>query len=365
MVTPKDILWPIEPHTEAKHKILAGYLAAWFPIMSLYHTRIVYVDAFCGPGRYREGEPGSPLIALDIASNDPKTRYKQVVFWFIDERQDRIEHLNRELEKIEIPSQFIVIRDTGRFDKKFEAIMNSINEGSGRPAPTFAFIDPFGFSGISFSLIQRLLKYERCEILITFMIDAINRFLEHPEDKVVQHIVDAFGTEKAIRIAKGPGNRVNELRELYQSNLQKVAKYVRYFEMRDRKDRPQYYLFFASNHELGHLKMKEAMWRVATDGEFRFSDATNANQLVLFERDIISQIFDQLRDQFGAKGMVTCSVVQTFVEDKTPFLRKHLTAALRQGEASGRIVVEKLKTDGMKRRANTYPDNAKMRILGE
>ena len=137
-----------------------------------------------------------------------------------------------------------------------------------------------------------------------------------------------------------------------------------YFEMRDRKDRTQYYLFFATNHRLGHIKMKEAMWSVDTDGEFRFSDATNPNQLVLFERDIISQILDQLRDLFGAKGMVTCSVVQTFVEDKTPFLRKHLTAALRQGEASGRIVVEKLKTDGTKRRANTYPDNAKMRILG-
>ena len=35
-----------------------------------------------------------------------------------------------------------------------------------------------------------------------------------------------------------------KLRELYQSKLKQAAKYVRYFEMRDRQDRTQYYLFF-------------------------------------------------------------------------------------------------------------------------
>ncbi len=79
------------------------------------------------------------------------------------------------------------------------------------------------------------------------MVDANNRFLEHPEDKVVQHIVEAFGTDEAICIAKGTGNRVVQLRKLYQSKLEHVAQYVRYFEMRDRQDRPQYYLLFSTN----------------------------------------------------------------------------------------------------------------------
>ncbi|MDQ3777115.1 MAG: hypothetical protein M3461_23560 [Pseudomonadota bacterium] len=67
--------------------------------------------------------------------------------------------------------------------------------------PTFAFIDPFGFSGIPFSLIERLLKCKTTEAFVTFMVDAINRFLEHPEDKVVQHIVEAFGGDEACREA--------------------------------------------------------------------------------------------------------------------------------------------------------------------
>ena len=37
---------------------------------------------------------------------------------------------------------------------------------------------------------------------VTFMVDAINRFLEHPEDKVVQHIVEAFGGDEAVQILR-------------------------------------------------------------------------------------------------------------------------------------------------------------------
>lgn len=195
------------------------------------------------------------------------------------------------------------------------------------------------------------------------MVDAFNRFLEHPKDSVVQYIVDAFGTDEAIQIAEAHGNRIEGLRTLYQSRLQQVADYVRYFEMRDRHNRTQYYLFFATNHERGHVKMKEAMWRVDPDGEFQFSDATNPNQLVLFESDTTSFLIEQLREEFAGKGAVTGDRIRKFVENRTAYLKKHMTAALRQEEGAGRIKVEAKKLDGKPRRANTYPDDAKIRFL--
>ena len=151
-----------------------------------------------------------------------------------------------------------------------------------------------------------------------------------------------------------------KLRELYQSKLKQAAKYVRYFEMRDRQDRTQYYLFFATNNELGHLKMKEAMWKVDPDGEFRFSDATNPNQLVLFEADATPTLVDQLRKEFRSKGTVTGFEVRKFVEDKTAYLKKHMTAALKQQEEATTLRVEPLKTDGKKRRPHTYPNEASL-----
>jgi len=360
MTTPKETVWQLDPHTAAKHEILRRYLAAWFPILGTHHSRIVYIDGFSGPGRYKNGEPGSPMIAIDVAVNHRKSTSGEIVFWFIEERSDRHAHLKQELAKLSLPAHFKVTADSGRFHEKFGSVLASIEADKNELAPTFAFIDPFGFSGIPFSLIERLLGHKRCEAFITFMVDAINRFLKHPEDKVVQHIVDAFGGAEAIEIAKGSGDLIVKLRELYQSKLSSVAKYVRFFEMRDRQNRPQYYLFFATNHELGHLKMKEAMWKVDPDGEFRFSDATNPNQMVLFEADPTKVLAAQLRDEFRAKGTVTGSQVRIFVERETAYLKKHLTAALKQEEENGRLKVEEFKTDGRKRRANTYPDEARL-----
>lgn len=363
MATPTETLWDIDPHTTAKHEILQRYLKAWFPILGSYHHRIVYIDGFAGPGRYKGGELGSPIIALNVAANHRKTLDGELVFWFIDERKDRIEHLKRELNGMTIPGHFTVRAEVGKFHEKVGPVLQSIEADGSQVAPTFAFIDPFGFSGIPFSLIERLLKHPRCEVFITFMVDAFDRFLEHPKDAVVQHIVDAFGTDEAIRIAEAHGDRIERLRTLYQSRLQQVAGYVRYFEMRDRNDRTQYYLFFASNHELGHLKMKEAMWKVDPDGEFRFSDATNPNQLVLFEADPTALLLEELRREFAGKGIVTGGQIRKFVENKTAYLKSHMTAALRLEEQAGRIKGEATKVGGQPRKRNTYPDDARISFL--
>jgi len=360
MATPKEALWELDPHTTAKHEILRRYLAAWFPILGTYHSRIVYIDGFSGPGRYKNGEPGSPMIALDVAVNHRKSTAGEIMFWFIEERADRLAHLKQELATVPVPAHFRVTAESGRFHEKLGSVLDSIEKYKTALAPTFAFIDPFGFSGIPFSLIERLFNHQRSEALITFMVDAINRFLQHPEDKVVQHIVEAFGGDEAVKIAKGSGDRSVKLRELYQSKLSTVARYVRFFEMRDRQDRPKYYMFFATNNELGHIKMKEAMWKVDPDGEFRFSDATNPGQLVLFEADPTKILAAQIREEFRAKGMVTGLKVRTFVENRTVYLRKHMTGALKQEEASGHLNVNELKTDGKKRRANTFPDESRL-----
>lgn len=362
MAVPPETLWELDPHTKAKHEILRRYLKAWFPILNSWNNKIVYIDGFAGPGRYKGGEIGSPLIALDAAVNHRRAMSGELVFWFIDERKDRIAHLQQELKAVSIPNHFRVTAEAGTFHEKLGRVLDDMEAKGSGLAPTFAFIDPFGFSNIPFSLIERLLKHPRCEVLVTFMVDAINRFLEHPHDKLVQHIVDAFGTDEAIEIAKTP-QRIEGLRALYQSRLQAVADYVRYFEMRDRQDRTQYYLFFATNHALGHLKMKEAMWRVDPDGDFRFSDATNPNQLVLFEADPTSVVIDKLRAEFGGKGYVAGREIKVFIENKTAFLKKHMTVALKQEEVAGRITVEPKKLDGNQRRAKTYPDDAQISFV--
>lgn len=64
MTTPRSVLWALDPHTTAKHRLLRAYLDRWLPIMATYQEKLLLVDGFAGPGRYAGGEDGSPLIML-------------------------------------------------------------------------------------------------------------------------------------------------------------------------------------------------------------------------------------------------------------------------------------------------------------
>jgi three-Cys-motif partner protein len=358
MAVPKKTIWSLDAHTLAKHEILKRYLQCWFPILNTYHGRIIYIDGFCGPGRYSKGEIGSPIIALDVAATHRKALGGEIVFWFIDEREDRINHLKSELKGISIPSHFKVHAESGDFREKLEALLNRIDQDKQILAPTFVFIDPFGFAGIPFALVSRLLQKKRCEVLITFMVDAINRFLEHPDEQIVGHIDELFGAPDCINRALASPDRINALRDIYQQRLKSVAKFVRYFEMRDANNRVQYFLFFASNHPLGHVKMKEAMWATDADGNFRFSDATNPLQSVLFEADFTAPLWVILHSRFAGQEVLTDRILE-FVNDETAFLGKHMKATLKKHldevQPSKRILVRATKADGKNWRRGSFP----------
>jgi len=64
-------------------------------------------------------------------------------------------------------------------------------------APTLAFIDPFGWSGVPLALISDLLSFEKCEVLFNFMFDSVNRFVADDRPGIAQHFAELFGTDQA------------------------------------------------------------------------------------------------------------------------------------------------------------------------
>lgn len=357
MAKPDSTSWEIKPHTRAKHEILRRYLGAWFPILGSGNTRVVYIDGFCGPGRYQDGEDGSPIIALKEAMSHSKLLAKnKLTFLFLDEREDRINQLKEEIEGMNLPPNFTALPLCGKFEE-LEELLNHLKSEGKQLAPTFVFIDPFGFSGLPFRLVQRLLENEKTEVFVNIMISAINRFLCHPEDGVRKRIVELYGTDEVLNIAQTSTDRDLDLRLLYQRQLQKSARFVRYFEMRDRRNQLIYCLFFASNHPLGHSKMKEAFWKVDKQTGFCFSDATDPHQLIMFEQEDISFLISDLRMKFSRKNVLV-KEIENYVEDETMFTGKHMRKALKQLEDQGKITVEDAKTDGKKRRKGTFPPEA-------
>ncbi len=128
-----DVIWPIPPHTQAKHEILRHYLGAWFPILATTQRRLLYIDGFAGPGEYKGGEDGSPIIALKLAK-DHKLSSKlqrpgmELVFFFIEVNEARFQNLERKLAELQLPSNFRVVKYCESFENAFGSTLAEIEE---------------------------------------------------------------------------------------------------------------------------------------------------------------------------------------------------------------------------------------------
>ncbi len=346
---------PLQPHTAAKHLLLQKYLNAWFPILGRYHKRIRYIDGFAGPGQYEEGEDGSPLIAINSALQhvDRGTLRRDITvdFLFIESRPDFLTHLRQRIALIALPDTFSVQLSGATFREELEPALTSLATAGDAPVPTFAFVDPFGFKGIPFDIMAQLLSHPRCEIFINVMVEFINRFLEHPNDKVVAHFPETFGTDEVLSISRQSGNRKEALLELHRSQLKTKAQYVGRFDMENRKHRTIYSLFFASNSERGFEKMKEAMWAVDRGAGMLFSDS-DPKGLYSFDLFATHRLGEILLQDFHGK-LVPMHELEHFVICETDYLPKHLREQLKQRESRGEIEV--VPRPGCKRRRGTFP----------
>jgi len=148
-------IWPIGPHTKAKHQILEEYLKAWFPIIGRWASRIVYLDGFAGPGIYKDGEYGSPVIAIKTAIEHTMLKSTtNITFGFIENDKKRSDVLKQTLqEKFDpLPQNMNYQVVDSDFEKSVGKILDTLEEKDQRLAPTFAFIDPFGYSGSPFRI---------------------------------------------------------------------------------------------------------------------------------------------------------------------------------------------------------------------
>ena len=364
MAAPKTTIWDLEPHSRAKHEILRRYMQAWMAILGQAgYPELIYIDGFAGPGRYSKGEDGSPVIAFKVALEHQARIKSKITFLFVEERKDRADVLEEVLDEIDRPSRFVVNLDKGAtFEQAVGSFLDNYDARGWRPHPIFAFIDPFGWTGVPFELVKRILSLPSSEALVTFMYEEINRFISHPQQE--ENFNAFFGTAEwrgGVGLAD-PTQRNRYFHDLYMRQLRQAAgvPYVRSFQMRNDKDVTDYYLFYATQSLLGLKKMKESMWTVDPSGEFRFSDATDPRQLVLFGREPdFSILRQQITNRFRGKE-TPVEAVEEFVLAGTAFRETHYKRqVLTPMEKDGQIVVHR--SPGQRR--FTYPPGTVIRFL--
>jgi three-Cys-motif partner protein len=364
-VKPSDTLWPIEPHTEKKHELLRKYIEAWLPIVGRFSDRVVYIDGFAGPGTYSGCEDGSPLVVLKTA-RDHAHANSELICIFIEADADRYAHLENILSQLSPPLpphiRYKVVK--GSFTKKLPEALDLVTQQRARRQPLFAFVDPFGMSHTPLETVEEILKAERSEVLINFMFEEINRFLAI--DELAANHDALFGTDKWRALTKITNSveRRSRIHDLYRDQLSKFAKYVRSFEMCNKQNRTDYFLFFATNSLKGLEKMKDAMWKVDSTGFYQFSDKIHfAGQLSFFSDNPQYDILEKMiLADFGGKT-VTVEQLEEWVIEETPFRRAHLKKpVLAPMEAADRLTVM---SPLPSRRRGTFPDGTRIHFIAE
>lgn len=363
----KRLLWDLLPHTKAKHIILKKYLEAWMPILSK-HEKVIYIDGFAGPGEYTKSEEGSPIIAINTVLNHillPQMK-ADFQFIFIEKNPTLCSHLEGLCKKLPNKPNIKIDCKCGEFHTIVDGILTPIEKEGKTLAPTFVFIDPFGFAGVPLSLINRLMKNDKCEVLINFMYEDISRWFKNPGNK--PHLNEMFGNNKwkeVLSSDKSAQEKTIELHNVYRDQLlsQGNIKYVRSFMMKNKFNKPDYFLFFGTNSLVGLKAMKEAMWKVDRHGSFQFSDATyDPNQAVLFEPEPnYGRLKKEILTRYKGKK-VSIKDLENFVLVDTAFLTTHIRKPILDKMEHTTPVEIKVECN-KKRRKGTFPEGTSITFL--
>lgn len=341
-----DEMWGYPPHTKAKHDILHEYLNGWYGKLSAF-PRVLFFDGFAGRGIYTDGSEGSPLIALRAVLEHPALTRNCVFEFLFVERDDAnrailegvIAALRQEVGGF--PANIVVRTEPGTFEEHAGYLATQSNSGTA----LFAFVDPFGYSGIPMETIVRMTKFKTAEVFVNLMVDFVGRFVERDGQQVTveqlfglpaQTVMAEFNREESVRH--------EHLRDLYIQQLRVVAgfPYVSSFAMKNDKGHVGYYLLHGSRHPDGIKLMKAAMWKVDDVNGGLFSDRDAGSDALFPLGAQLHPLKKHLIGTYAGQADVCLQDIKTAVMvGSTQFRETHVVEAVKELEGEGHVTVRK------------------------
>lgn len=304
-----------KPWSEVKDQLLGCYFKPY--LLKILRTKkpVVYVDCFAGKGRFEDGKPGSPLIALEIIDgclSTTTTGAPQISTTFID------------VNYAEDLKSNIGYRHNSRvISGKYEEQISEILRGK-TGCNIFLYIDPYGIKALKYSMFSSFAKgsYNSIELLINMnsfgfireACHALGANLELDDPTLFDDLIEYSPTKmdasnKSIEdlneIAGGDywqsiiqdlkahridGYQAEELFAMkYCEKLRLCFNFVLNMPLRIKQgQRPKYRMIHATNHQDGCLLMVDNIcnrWEA-------WREVQSAGQMSLFEEDANNQIID-------------------------------------------------------------------------
>lgn len=353
-----------------KARIVAKYFSAWSRVILAtqkkypeYAQRMAYVDLFAGPGRYDDQSKSTPVLVLETILANPELS-NRVITLFNDKDQDNIESLKKSISEIEGVNKL-------RFAPKFfneevgDEIATMFTDSS--IVPTFFFVDPWGYKGLSLKLVSSIIKDWGCDCVFFFNYNRVNMGVNN--DLIRTHMVSLFGEERLELLQKECNNKSPSEREmivvqaLCDSLKQNGSKYVLPFRFRNEQGtRTSHHLIFLCKHFRGYEIMKDIMYaesseRIGNVASFEYNprDAHFKQGSVL---ELLSRPLDELGgmllEQYAGKTIGFTELYQGHSVDR-PYIKKNYKEVLRNLYDGGKISAVNPKTNKPPRKG-TFSD---------
>lgn len=345
--------------SKIKKSIVVEYFNAWAKIMLAnmkrhpeYSQKLGYLDFYCGPGVYDDGNVSTPVEIMKIILGNEEYR-EHFVTIFNDSNAKVVNKLEENIRqfdnysKLKYPPIFDNIALSHDFYSNFEN-MTII--------PSLIFLDPCGFKGITANLISELIKSFGCDIFLFFNYNAIQRYLKL--DHLAHHFEALFTNEKYTELLdileSKPNNKeqiiINTFIEALKEN---GVKYVISFRfVMENKNRTSHYLMFLSKSETAVKIIKDVMAKYGNDtisgiSKLEFIPSSNGfTQLNLFDVDRFELLKNEIHNKYSGKTVLAGDIINDYLE--SIFTMKNIKSALINLEKEAKLEV----IDGRKKRGS-------------
>jgi len=365
--------------SQIKARIVSKYFTAWANVIlntqkryPQYSQKMAYIDLFAGPGRYDDQSKSTPILVLEtiLANQDLADR---MITIFNDKDATFVENLESSVSQLD-----------GIERLKYAPIFSNMEVGDeitkmfsdSKIVPTFFFVDPWGYKGLSLNLISSIIKDWGCDCVFFFNYNRINMGVT--KDQATQHMSSIFGETRLekLRAEFRTDNTPRErelivVRELCESLKENGCQYVLPFRFKnDEGTRTSHHLIFLSKDFLGYDIMKKIMHKESTDKtdniasfEYNPSDI-HYKQGSLF--DMLSRPLDELQDmllQDYVGRTVDFEALYKFHSVDRPYIDKNYKEALIALYENGKITAVHRKT-GKPPRKGTFSDEMRITFGG-
>ena len=276
--------------TYLKHFFLEKYLERVAYVVGFSHPEFVYVDGFSGPWKSEDEafEDTSFIIAIHILQRvrnglAKRGKYPRIRCLFIEKDSRAFSALKDATSDV---SDLDVTPLCGEFEGLTSEILRFIGSSF-----SLVFIDPTGWTGFGLRKIEPILKHRPGEVLVNFMFDYINRFLDHPDPEIVASFDGFFGGPGWDEAVAAHDRRENAIIELYCDRMRALGRFAHVTRTRVLKpisNRSYFYLVYGTRHVRGLTEFRSTEKKVVEEQE---RVRLNAKQTHRVERTGQTELF--------------------------------------------------------------------------